>query len=907
MIKRHIITLILALSALTALTAAPQGRHGRPYTEADPLVMVCDWSFPPYELNKNGTPTGYCVEVMDAILNKLEIPHRFEMRDWTKAIEAFESGQADMIHALDVVYDKPPYVQTQNFMTFYKIEVAYRDDTPPLRSLKQLTSEDTIVVKNNDYAAVYLNQQEFRPYHVRYENPHDALVALSNGEIKYYLWGSMPLRQEIQEMALDNVRTCDVDIPTGELHFTSTDKELINDIDEEFARMMQEGELEIISDKWFHPERIHDNTPRYVFFIIGLVVMLIIIFLILSQLLRRQIRKKAERTRDLGNIMAQALSMGSFYIFEHDLVSGQMKNVYGNLMPEEGMDVEEFFDQIAPSDVEHTRSVYGHLLKNVKQPYSTDYKWNGRQMNGYSIAEMEGGQLTHIINIVKDITREVEQDSANNELANRYSKIFHSNVIAMSFYDANGKLIDFNDSMRELCVFNDQMEAYFRNTCMFDAPALQNDFDRTSKHSFHVCQRMYYPEIGIDKYLDFRIRPTFDDQDHLLYYIVTSRDVTAEREMDLEQRKHEKKLKQISKRVSRYEHELNYLLKNGNMFVWSISFKTMEIIFSRSLSSYEFKESFEDYLNSMFGDERAAAAYNMKALMETRQPFNTIHHFLSTPIDNGPQWYAISGMPVMEDDGECTGYFGVLKNVNDLMTVQEQLKKERTRAEASGTMKSAFLANMTHEIRTPLNAIVGFSDLLQIIDEPADRQEFIRIIRNNCDMLLRLINDILEASDTGQTLAIAPTDVDFSQVFDDICQTLAQRVQEPGVEFLKENPYPTLNTTLDKGRVQQVITNFVTNAVKYTHEGHIKVGYRKQDEGLYIYCEDTGAGIPKDKQASVFERFVKLNDFVQGTGLGLSICKTIAERCNGKIGVFSEGEGKGSTFWLWIPCELNKD
>lgn len=127
MIKRHIITLILALSALTAMTAAPQGRHGRPYTEADPLVMVCDWSFPPYELNKNGTPTGYCVEVMDAILNKLEIPHRFEMRDWTKAIEAFENGQADMIHALDVVYDKPPYVQTQNFMTFYKIEVAYRD------------------------------------------------------------------------------------------------------------------------------------------------------------------------------------------------------------------------------------------------------------------------------------------------------------------------------------------------------------------------------------------------------------------------------------------------------------------------------------------------------------------------------------------------------------------------------------------------------------------------------------------------------------------------------------------------------------------------------------------------------------------------------------------------------------
>jgi signal transduction histidine kinase len=371
----------------------------------------------------------------------------------------------------------------------------------------------------------------------------------------------------------------------------------------------------------------------------------------------------------------------------------------------------------------------------------------------------------------------------------------------------------------------------------------------------------------------------------------------------LEQRKREKALQHISKRVSRYEHELNYLLKNGNMFVWSISFDTMDIIFSRSLSSYEYKETFEDYLNSMYEDERVKATNTVKELMETKAPFNTIHHFISTPVNDSPEWYAISGMPILEDNGECTGYFGVLRNVNDLMNVQEQLKKERTRAEASGTMKSAFLANMTHEIRTPLNAIVGFSDLLQIVDEPEDRQEFIRIIRNNCDMLLRLINDILEASDTGQTLSIAPTDVDFSQVFDDICQTLAQRVQEPGVEFLKENPYPTLLTTLDKGRVQQVITNFVTNAVKYTHEGHIKVGYRYERHGIHLYCEDTGSGIPKEKQKIVFDRFVKLDEFVQGTGMGLAICKSIVERLGGEIGVESEGEGKGTTFWAWVPCE----
>jgi signal transduction histidine kinase len=140
---------------------------------------------------------------------------------------------------------------------------------------------------------------------------------------------------------------------------------------------------------------------------------------------------------------------------------------------------------------------------------------------------------------------------------------------------------------------------------------------------------------------------------------------------------------------------------------------------------------------------------------------------------------------------------------------------------------------------------------------------------------------------------------------------VAQHVEEAGVQFVKDNPYETLPTVLDRGRIQQIVTNFVSNAIKYTHEGHIKVGYRIEQRdgrsGLYVYCEDTGAGIPSDKQASVFDRFVKLDDRVQGTGLGLSICKNIVNHCGGQIGVHSDGADCGSTFWFWIPCELPKN
>ena len=492
------------------------------------------------------------------------------------------------------------------------------------------------------------------------------------------------------------------------------------------------------------------------------------------------------------------------------------------------------------------------------------------------------------------------------ELSNKFRKLFDNSLVAMSFYDKEGHLVDFNDRMRELCALDLTGEEFFKNTRLFDAPGFLGDYLPGSKEPFYTCQHMYYPELDIDRYIEVRIQPTIDAKGQVKYYVVTTRDITHERLIYMEQEKKEKELERVGAIASDYEQRLNYLLRSSNMYVWWFDPKTHIISFTRSLKRQDFSQTIEEYLEGMYEDERQEALEHVAELMKNPQSFNIKHHFRYTPTNPNPQWIYINGQPVMDERGQLTGFFGLLRDVTAMMEIQYQLQKETRRAEASGIMKSAFLANMSHEIRTPLNAIVGFSDLLHVVDEPSERQEFIRIIRNNCDMLLRLINDILEASDMVQALAIEPSDIDFAQVFDDICQTVAQRVQEAGVEFQKDNPYPTYPTTLDKGRVQQIITNFVSNAIKYTHEGHIKVGYRCEERdnknGLYIYCEDTGAGIPKEKQDSVFERFVKLNDHVQGTGLGLSICKNIVDHCDGQIGVTSEGPGHGTTFWFWLPC-----
>lgn len=236
------------------------------------------------------------------------------------------------------------------------------------------------------------------------------------------------------------------------------------------------------------------------------------------------------------------------------------------------------------------------------------------------------------------------------------------------------------------------------------------------------------------------------------------------------------------------------------------------------------------------------------------------------------------------------------------ITERERNRIELLQAKEADKLKSAFLANMSHEIRTPLNAIVGFSSLLSDAESEDEKKEFSNIIQANSNMLLRLIGDILDMSkvDAGM-IDFKIERFDIVPYFNELGRSLKQRCNRDDVEFIIDNPYSSCWIEYDKGRLAQIITNFVTNSFKFTVDGYVKMGYSCLDGGIRIYVADTGIGIPKEKHSKVFQRFEKLNEFAQGTGLGLSICKAIIDASGGSIGFESE-EGKGSTFWVLFVC-----
>lgn len=245
----------------------------------------------------------------------------------------------------------------------------------------------------------------------------------------------------------------------------------------------------------------------------------------------------------------------------------------------------------------------------------------------------------------------------------------------------------------------------------------------------------------------------------------------------------------------------------------------------------------------------------------------------------------------------AVGYY-----IHILKRAHQRMKEAQLKAEEANQLKSAFLANMSHEIRTPLNAIVGFSNLLSMVEDKEEMLEYAGIIETNTELLLQLINDILDMSKIESGMYdFHVTQVDANQLMSEVEQVahLRIRTDEVSLSFAERLPQCVFHT--DKNRLIQVLTNLVVNAIKFTSQGEIQIGYRLQDaHTLYFYVSDTGCGMSAEQCEHVFERFVKYNTFIQGTGLGLSICKMIIEKLGGEIGVQSES-GKGSVFWFTLP------
>lgn len=365
----------------------------------------------------------------------------------------------------------------------------------------------------------------------------------------------------------------------------------------------------------------------------------------------------------------------------------------------------------------------------------------------------------------------------------------------------------------------------------------------------------------------------------------------------------EKKRKRDALQALADEKEtLALAVEGGNMYAWKLvnGHFVFESDFWKFLRLQKRSVSIEEMFSFIHPDDRhkwrpdfSHSPVSRKEIVQLRCDFN----------NQGYQWWEFRYTTGKLDSGEKTA--GLLLNIQAFKDREEELDQARLLAEKA-ELKESFLANMSHEIRTPLNAIVGFSNLLAVEEElsPEEKEEFVSVINHNNGLLLKLIDDILELSriESGQ-MSFTIENCVVTELVDTIYTTQSLLVPS-GLEFIKETDGTSPVVKADKSRLTQVLTNFLSNSVKFTRSGYIKLGYRflAEEKCVHLYVEDSGIGISADQQKIVFNRFYKSDEFAQGTGLGLSICRLIVAKLNGEITLWSE-PGKGSCFTVILPCE----
>ena len=916
--KKAVCRMVMAVMALLTATTGvdAQGLKDK-YSSEHPLKVSCDIEFYPFEwLNDDGDPTGLNVELITAALNDMGAKCVFEVSDKDKAVSDFEAFETNLM--LSPLVEKIPGVYYGKYeVATYRVVLAQRKDARQIAKLSELRPGEVVVGKKSGYPLEKaLSMGLLKPEQVQYKSVKLALEGMARGEIDYFIGGEKTIEYILNRYNLgDLINVTPIDVPAGKLRFVSRDKQLIEALDSRCNLMEQNGSLHRLTEKWLEGTVEASNMPSVGLFVVFYLLTATCFFLLINRIVNNRLKKALRNILDTNNIVRTALEMGGNYIICTNMKTHKVKNMYGDLIkqPQE-LDMYDFFEKIHTEDTARIKESFQRLMKDgtriealkyrINQGTSSKPEW--RTFLGQMAAEMNNrGEVANIFTTLSDITEEERQERREHDTSETYQHIFEMSITGLALYTPEGKLISANKMMRKIFESGKFSHSNIEDTSFYDLPAVRGNYGRNEVKNYFVCTRCDLNGSGKVDYIDFRCRPVKDDNGDLLYLMVTARDMKDERQMYQQSRLQDEQIRRVNIETQKYENELKILLEESNMMVWKSNLTRNTVTIYKDLRTFEKRASFDDFLGLATSEEQKEELRRLIDPTINGEQTCTMTVQLNKTLKGKEQktWYAMNSLPDYDNEGKLKGCFGLIRDIDELISIQTKMKEETERANDSGRLKSVFLANMTHEIRTPLNAIVGFCDVLQAVESPEERAEFIKIILNNCDLLMQLINDILVISELDSNgLVLRPAKVDFAESFNMICTSLRQRVQEPTVEFIAENPFDKLEVFLDITRIQQVITNFLTNAVKYTHNGHIKLGYRKENGGLYIYCEDTGAGIPADKCDKIFGRFVKLNDYIQGAGLGLSICKAIAEKCGGNIGVESE-VGKGSTFWIWIPLE----
>ena len=922
---------LLFVAFLSLTTMAAKSDSTRVYTEQNPLVYEDAWDLWPYAFfNDNGEPDGFNIDLIRLIMKELNIPYIIRLRPQQQAFEDLRDRKSDLMLGLAVGFHDQYGLYGNNAITLFTQSVAAPKGKPTdIKTFRDLGKEGIKVIVNPNSMSYHLMiDYGWEENAIPSSDLREVIQQVSAHEDGQIVWNTLSLKWLMNRYHIDNLQLTPVNMPHGEYKFMSNDQQLLDRLDEAYTKLYTADKITPLQDKWFYPERLKPETPQWIWYALGIALLLIVFASAYAISYRIQSTKLNRQNLMRNRRLALILQTSQVRIWTYDIVKDQFAWRNDNGQVAYTYSMEEFSQRYSPEDSARLKTALNRLAKGTKADQdeeltlslrAKDVEGGDTDLRDYYIVlsvlrRDKEGKPTVIIGTKKDVTKESQHKRDEDDRALRYWSIFYTPIVGIMYFDKEGKIVNINPKACEMfCCEAEEIIA--EKASIRDILGI-GDISLESLDGFYATHIIDLDKIPDEErmiksikakgklYNEFKLMTVYDDSEELLGIFAFSRDITTLVSGFDQEQERQREINEVTGVLNHYGNAIDTTI--GDTDIRFVRYSPG----SHTLTIYNGTDKIQHRLTqtrcmALVGENSKRAAMRLLTDMDDRAD-KLIEHNIQTALrakgGNTLTLY-FKLKPNYDKDGNVKEYLGLLRDISELMAIERQMAIETAKVQEVENTKNSFVKNMVQDIKEPMNTVMGYVSQIGEKAPTDNEEELCQGIAQNADYLLHLIDNILYLSRLeARMVDIKKEPCNFAEIFEEQCATGWMKYKNAETRYIVENPYEQLTIDIDAGNLGQAIAQIAANAAQHTKSGVVKARYDYIGRRLIISIDDTGEGIPAEQLDKIKQE--QPGGAHTTKGLGLAITKELISQMEGTLEIMSE-EGSGTTVYITIPCHAS--
>ena len=925
------LSLLLFVAFLSLTTMAAKSDSTRVYTEQNPLVYEDAWDLWPYAFfNDNGEPDGFNIDLIRLIMKELNIPYIIRLRPQQQAFEDLRDRKSDLMLGLAVGFHDQYGLYGNNAITLFTQSVAAPKGKPTdIKTFRDLGKEGIKVIVNPNSMSYHLMiDYGWEENAIPSSDLREVIQQVSAHEDGQIVWNTLSLKWLMNRYHIDNLQLTPVNMPHGEYKFMSNDQQLLDRLDEAYTKLYTADKITPLQDKWFYPERLKPETPQWIWYALGIALLLIVFASAYAISYRIQSNKLNRQNLMRNRRLALILQTSQVRIWTYDIVKDQFAWCNDNGQVAYTYSMEEFSQRYSPEDSARLKAALNRLAKGTKNNKeeeltlslrAKDVEGGDTDLRDYYIVlsvlrRDKEGKPRVIIGTKKDVTKESQHKRDENDRALRYWSIFYTPIVGIMYFDKEGKIVNINPKACEM--FRCEAEEIITEKASIRDILGIGDMSLESLDGFYATHIIDLDKIPDEErtiksikakgklYNEFKLMTVYDDSEELLGIFAFARDITTLVSGFDQEQERQREISEVTGVLDNYGNAIDTTIGDTDIRLIRYSPGSHTLTIFNGTNKIQHKLT-QTRCMALVGENSKRAAMRLLTDMDDRAD-KVIEHNIQTALRaKGGKTLTLyfKLKPNYDKDGNVKEYLGLLRDISELMDIERQMAIETAKVQEVENTKNSFVKNMVQDIKEPMNTVMGYVSQIGEKAPTDNEEELCQGIAQNADYLLHLIDNILYLSRLeARMVDIKKEPCNFAEIFEEQCATGWMKYKNAETRYIVENPYEQLTIDIDAGNLGQAIAQIAANAAQHTKSGVVKARYDYIGRRLIISIDDTGEGIPAEQLDKIKQE--QPGGAHTTKGLGLAITKELISQMEGTLEIMSE-EGSGTTVYITLPCHAS--